>query len=361
MDEAGREAQAGAEELLVERRGRLALVTLNRPRLLNALTLSLFRGLAAVTAAWAVDPSVAAVVIAGAGGRAFCAGGDVVEVYLSARGDRRLAAELFRVEYTLNRDLFRFPKPIVALLDGIVMGGGVGVSVHGSHRVATERTIFAMPETAIGLFPDVGSSYFLPRLPGALGLYLGLTGARLDAADCLYAGIATHYVESARLPALVDALAATEWSGAGRAVADEVIGAFASTPGDPALAARRPAIDRCFAKDSLEDILAALRAEQGPWADETLSALEKCSPTSLKITFRQLREGAKLDFEAAMVMEYRLSQACVAGHDFPEGIRAAVIDKDRTPKWRPASLAEVGEDLVAAHFAPPADGDLVFD
>jgi enoyl-CoA hydratase len=227
--------------------------------------------------------------------------------------------------------------------------------------VATERTLFAMPETAIGLFPDVGGSYFLPRLPGELGLYLGLTGARLDAADCLYAGIATHYVESARLPALVGALAAADWSDDARSVADEVIAVFASTPGDPPLAAKRAAIDRCFSKDSLEAILAALEAEGGAWAEETLAALRTCSPTSLKVTFRQLREGASLDFEAAMIMEYRLSQACVAGHDFVEGIRAAVIDKDRAPKWRPASLAEVGEALVAAHFAPPVGGDLVFD
>ncbi len=359
MDEAGRGARA-EEELLVERRGALALVTLNRPRLHNALSLAMFHGLAAQRAFWAADPGIAAVVLAGAGERAFCAGGDVVSVYLSARGDGKLAAELFRAEYTLNRDLFRFPKPAIALLDGIVMGGGVGISVHGSHRVATERTIFAMPETAIGLFPDVGSSYFLPRLPGALGMYLGLSGARFGPADCLYAGLATHYVESARLPALVEALVGAEWSGEARAVADEVIAEFASAPGESPVAAQQAAVDRCFAKDSLEEILAALEAEQSAWAEETLAALSKCSPTSLKVAFRQLRAGAGLDFEAAMIMEYRLSQACVAGHDFPEGIRAAVIDKDRAPKWRPASLAEVGEELVAAHFAPPADGDLAF-
>jgi enoyl-CoA hydratase len=352
---------AGEAELLFERRGTLALVTLNRPRTLNALTFSMFRGLAARVAAWAVDPEVAAVVIVGVGERAFCAGGDVIEVYDSARGDRTLAAELFRVEYRLNRDLFRYPKPYIALIDGIVMGGGVGVSVHGSHRVVTERTLFAMPETAIGLFPDVGSSYVLPRLPGELGLYLGLTGARLVAADCLYAGIATHYVESARLPALVDALAAADWSGDARAVASDVIAAFASAPGDPPLAARRAAIDRCFSGGSVEAILAALEAEGSAWAEATRAALETCSPTSLKVTLRQLRAGAALDFEAAMTMEYRLSQACVAGHDFREGIRAAIVDKDRAPRWRPASLAEVSEAMVDAHFAPPEDGDLVFD
>jgi enoyl-CoA hydratase len=352
---------AGDGGLLCARRGALALVTLNRPKALNALTFSMFRGLAEKTAAWAADPEVAAVVIAGAGERAFCAGGDVVEVYDSARGDRKLAAELFRVEYTLNRDLFRYPKPYIALIDGIVMGGGVGVAVHGSHRVATEHALFAMPETSIGLFPDVGGSYFLPRLPGALGLYLGLSGARLGAADCLHAGIATDHVARAALPDLVEALAAADWSGGPRAVASETIAAFASAPGAPDLPARRAAIDRCFSKDSVEAILAALEAEGGPWAEATLAALRRCSPTSLKVAYRQLRAGAELDFESAMVMEYRLSQACVAGHDLPEGIRAAVIDKDRTPKWSPASLAEVDEALVAAHFAPPEQGDLVFD
>jgi enoyl-CoA hydratase len=352
---------ASEAELLFERHGALALITLNRPRTLNALTLSMFRGFAAQVAVWAADPEVAAVVVAGAGERAFCAGGDVVAVYDSARGDRKLAAELFRVEYALNRDLFRFPKPTIALIDGIVMGGGVGVSVHGSHRVVTERTLFAMPETAIGLFPDVGSSYVLPRLPGELGLYLGLTGARLEAADCLYAGIATHYVARAKLPALVETLAAADWSGDAGAVASDVIAAFASAPGDPPLAMQRAAIDRCFSGGSVEAVLAALEAEESAWAEATRAALRKCSPTSLKVTFRQLRAGAALDFESAMTMEYRLSQTCVAGHDFVEGIRAAVIDKDRAPKWRPARLAEVSEELVAAHFVPPEDGDLVFD
>jgi enoyl-CoA hydratase len=352
---------AGETELLCQRRGALALVTLNRPKALNALTFSMFRGLADRTAAWAADPEITAVVIAGAGDRAFCAGGDVIEVYDSARGDRKLAAELFRVEYRLNRDLFRYPKPYIALIDGIVMGGGVGVAVHGSHRVVTEGALFAMPETSIGLFPDVGGSYFLPRLSGELGMYLGLSGARLGAADCFYAGIATDHVARADLPALVEALVAADWSGDARTVASNTIAAFASPPGESSLAARRAAIDRCFTEGSVEAIVAALEAEGGAWAEATLAALRKCSPTSLKVAFRQLREGAKLDFESAMTMEYRLSQACVAGHDLPEGIRAAVIDKDRKPKWRPASLAEVDEALVTAHFAPPPQGDLLFD
>jgi enoyl-CoA hydratase len=358
MTEAGHAASDA--ELLFDRRGALALVTLNRPQALNALTLSMFRDFDARLAVWAEDPAVAAVVVAGAGERAFCAGGDVVAIYDSARGDRKVAAELFRAEYTLNRNLFHFPKPCVALIDGVTMGGGAGLSVHGSHRVATERTLFAMPETGIGLFPDVGSSYFLPRLPGELGLYLGLTGARLKAADCLYAGVATHHVESAKLPALVEALATADWAGDGVAAASGVIAGFASDPGAPPLAGHRAAIDRCFAGASVEEILAALEAEGGDWAEATRATLLTRSPTSLKVTFRQLRAGATLDFDQAMTMEYRLSQACVAGHDLLEGIRAMVIDKDRVPRWRPASLAEVSEAMVDAHFAPLGERDLTF-
>jgi enoyl-CoA hydratase len=260
----------------------------------------------------------------------------------------------------MNRRIFHFPKPYIAAIDGITMGGGVGVSVHGTHRVATERTLFAMPETGIGLFPDVGGSHFLPRLPGALGLYLGLTGQRLQGADCLYCGIATHYLESARLPELERALEQADWSGDPEAAAGALLDTLASDPGPPPLAAHRAAIDRCFAQGSVEAIVAALDAEGGDWAEATRAHLLTRSPTSLKVAFRQLREGAAMDFDSAMIMEYRLAAACVAGHDFPEGIRAAVIDKDRRPAWQPAALADVSDALVDRHFAPPGDGDLTF-
>jgi enoyl-CoA hydratase len=350
----------GEPEILVELRGALARVTLNRPKALNALTPEMCRELDARLAAWVEDPAVAAVVVQGAGERAFCAGGDVVTIYRSARGDGKAAAAFFGAEYRMNWRIFHFPKPYIAVIDGITMGGGVGVSVHGSHRVATERTLFAMPETGIGLFPDVGSSYFLPRLPGALGLYLGLTGQRLRAADCLYCGVATHYLESARLPELERALGQADWSGDPKAVAGGLLDALASDPGPPPLAAHRAAIDRCFAENSVEAILAALEAEGGDWAVATRAHLLTRSPTSLKVAFRQLREGAQMEFDSAMIMEYRLAVACVAGHDLLEGVRAAVIDKDRKPVWQPATLPEVGEDLVARHFAPLGEGDLTF-
>ncbi len=354
-------AGGGDAEYLVELRGPLALITLNRPQALNALTWAMCRGLDAQLAAWERDPAVAAVLIKGAGERAFCAGGDVVAIYDSARGDRRLAAQFFRDEYRLDRRIFHYPKPFIAVIDGITMGGGVGVSVHGSHRVATENTLFAMPETGIGLFPDVGGSYFLPRLPGSLGMYLGLSGARLKAADCHYAGIATHVLQAADLPRLEEALAAADWSAGGAALAGEVIAGLATGPGEPPLAAQRSGIDRCFSRESVEEILAALEADASPWAEDTRKALLRSSPTSLKVTFRQLRTGAALDFDAAMIMEYRLSQAFVAGHDFPEGVRAAVIDKDRKPVWRPATLAEVTPEIVERHFRSLGENDLTFD
>jgi enoyl-CoA hydratase len=353
----------GAEhDIRFERRGPLGVVTLDRSRALNAITLEMFERFEPQLAAWAADPDVRAVAIRGAGERAFCAGGDIRTLYEGGLRGERVASELFRVEYRLNRRIKTLPKPYVALIDGIVMGGGVGVSVHGSHRVVTERTVFAMPETGIGFFPDVGGSFFLPRMPGALGMYLGLTGARLKAADCLYAGVGTYYVESVRLADLEAALAEADWvADPADSVANQAIGRIAGDPGAPPLAEHRAAIDRCFSGDAVEAILAALAAEGGAWADKTLATLRRASPTSLKVTFEQLRRGAALDFDAAMVMEYRLSQAFMAGHDFYEGIRAVVIDKDNAPAWEPASLEAVTPALVEAHFAPPAAGDLTFE
>jgi enoyl-CoA hydratase len=245
------------------------------------------------------------------------------------------------------------------LVDGIAMGGGVGLSVHGSHRVATERTLFAMPETGIGLFPDVGGSYFLPRLPGEIGMYLGLTGARLKAADCLYAGIATHYLRSERLDELVTELAKLDWR-QGRLAASALLDRRAEDAGPPSLMGQRAAIDRCFKGGSVEEILAALKSEGSEWGASVAATIEAKSPTSLKLTYRQLRLGKSLDFEAAMVMEYRLCQYCMDGDDFYEGVRAAVVDKDNKPRWQPASLDQVSEAEIARAFLPRQD-DLEFD
>ena len=338
------------------------MATLNRPKALNALTLDMCVEFDAQLAAWAEDGAVRALLVEGAGERAFCAGGDVRAIWEAGRSGDRLTADFFRAEYSLNRRIKTCPKPYIAIMDGITMGGGVGVSVHGSHRVVTERTVFAMPETGIGLFPDVGGSYVLPRLPGALGMYLALTGSRLKAADCLYAGIGTHFVDSAELPALANALAEADWAADDSgSIADEVIDRFAGDPGAPSLAAHREAIDRCFSADFIERILAALEAEGDDWAGRTLETLNRCSPTSLKVACEALRRGAALDFDAAMVMEYRLSQAFMARHDFYEGVRAVVIEKDNAPAWDPARLEDVTQDLVEAHFAPLGPRDLAFE
>jgi enoyl-CoA hydratase len=334
---------------------------LNRPQVLNALTLDMIRALDARLRAWAGDPSVRTVVVEGAGARGFCAGGDVRAMYDVRGTESDLPAVLYREEYSLNYRIHRLAKPYVALMDGITMGGGVGVSVHGSHRVATERTLFAMPETGIGLFPDVGGSYFLPRLPGQIGLYLALTGARLGAADCRYAGIATHCLPSARLDDLKAALATADPSGDAHAAVDAVLAGLDEDPGEAPLARHRAAIDRCFAGRSVDEVIAALAAEGTDWAAAQRDILATKSPTSLKITFRQIRAGRRLDFAAAMTMEYRMVQRCMAGHDFYEGVRAVVIDKDQRPRWRPARLEAVSAADVDAYFAPLGAHDLVLD
>jgi enoyl-CoA hydratase/carnithine racemase len=343
------------QDILFERSGGLAIATLNRPKALNSLTLDMCVTYERQLAAWAGDDSVQAVVLKGAGERAFCAGGDVRAIWRAGKDGEPLTADFFRAEYRMNRRIEVFPKPHVALLDGVTMGGGVGISLHGSHRVATERTLIAMPETGIGMFPDVGGTHFLSRLPGGLGLYLGLTGARMKAADALHAGFATDFVPSGRLNELEAALA-----GPGDIAA--AVRDLSTDPGPAPLIEHQAAIERCFVQDSLEAVIDALAGEPGDWAAKTLSVLtERCSPTSLKVTFEALRRAAKRDFDAAMTMEYRLSQAFMAGRDFYEGIRALLIDKDNAPAWDPASLAEVTPSMVEAYFAPLGDRDLSFD
>lgn len=358
------------DEILLGRTGGIATLTINRPQALNALTLANYRRIAPALAAWAKDPAVRGVVVRGAGGRAFCAGGDVRAVYEAGRGiggDRDLTAVFFAEEYRLIRDIHRFPKPYIAIIDGITMGGGAGISVNGAYRVATERTLFAMPETAIGLFPDVGATRFLNRCPGQIGRYLGLSGARLRAADALYCGFATHFVAQDRVEPLLAALAAIEWrTGDESGQVEAALGGFSINPGLPPLAALRPAIDRCFAGDTIEAILDALAAEAASgsadagWAAETRGGLLAKSPTSLKVTLRQLAVGRDYDVEQALRLEYRLTQHFMAAHDFFEGVRAMLIDKDQTPRWRPASLAAVDEAIIAAYFSPIGQRELRF-
>jgi enoyl-CoA hydratase len=351
------------DEILLERRGGIALVTLNRPKALNTLTLGMYRTLDPDLIAWGKDPAIRAVVIRGAGGRAFCAGGDVRAIYDAGRGKTTgLTADFFREEYCLIQRVYRFPKPYVALLDGITMGGGAGVSIHGSHRIASEKFVLAMPETAIGLFPDIGATTFLNRCPGRIGRYLGLTGARIKAADALYCGLVTHYVPSARLEALTEALAGLEWrAGEARRQVDEVAAQFTEPAGPAPLEQLRPAIDRCFAPQTVEEIIVALEREPGGWAKAALESIAKASPTSLKITLRQLQIGAAYDVERALQLEYRMTQHVMQRHDFFEGVRALLVDKDQAPKWQPASLAEIREEEVEFYFRPLGARELRFE
>lgn len=354
------------DEILFGREGSLATLTINRPRALNALTLDNYRRIAPALRAWSTDPSVHAVAVRGAGGRAFCAGGDVRAVYEAGRGiggSPDLTAVFFREEYELIQRIHHFPKPYIAIIDGITMGGGAGISVNGAYRIATEHTLFAMPETGIGLFPDVGATRFLNRCPGHVGRYLGLVGARLNAADTIYCGFATHYVTRDRIEQLLAALAGSKTD---RRTIDEAIDRFVTDPGHAALAALQPAIDRCFASDSVEGILDALATEAADtgahagWAEETRVSLLAKSPTSLKITLRQLTIGQDYGLDAALALEYRLTQHVMAAHDFYEGIRAVLIDKDQKPQWCPATLAEVSNGMIDVYFAPIGDRELRF-
>lgn len=354
------------DEILFAVKDGIATITLNRPKAMNALTLAQIEQMDPQLRAWTGDDTVHCVVIQGTGDKAFCAGGDVVALWKAGQAkDEAYLSRFYGEEYRLNRLIKTYAKPYVALLDGVVMGGGVGVSVHGSHRVATERTLFAMPETGIGMFPDVGGTYFLPRLPGKLGMYLALTGARLRAADCVYAGVATHYVPASRIPDLLQALGEAE---TGARTPDQmqqavtvVLDMYNEEPGPAPLAKVRDQIDTCFAGESVDEILDRLAADGSEWAVQTRDTILGKSPTATKVAFRQMQVGAQVDFDRAMQIEFRLSQRFMQGPDFFEGVRALLVDKDNAPKWSPATLEAVAQDAVDAFFAPLAQDDLKID
>ena len=331
------------DEILFEHRGAVGLITLNRPKALNALTHKMCLAMKAQLDSWANDPWIETVVIQGNGERAFCAGGDIRTLYESGRAGTPYAVEFYRDEYLLNATVKHYPKPYVALLRGFVMGGGVGVSLHGSHRVADESMQFAMPETGIGLFPDVGGSYFLPRLSGEIGMYLGLTGTRLKTGDALYAGLATHFVPNGKREALISSLC-------NGATPEVVMRAFSERRPQVSLGVFGTAINRIFGSANVEAILAALDAEDGEWAADAAKTIRAKSPTATKLAFRQIRNGKSLSFDDCMRMEFRMVNRVIAGHDFYEGVRATIIDKDGAPRWKPASLAEVSDADVDAYF-----------
>jgi enoyl-CoA hydratase len=335
-----------SDDILFERRGAAGLVTLNRPQALNAVTHGMVRALRAKLDEWRDDPVVTRVVVTAAGERAFSAGGDLRHIYdLGRAGRSEEALDFWRDEYALNAVIKRYPKPYVALIDGIVMGGGVGISIHGSHRVAGDRYQFAMPEVGIGFFPDVGATWFLPRLPGALGIYCGLTAERFRAEDAVPAGVATHRVRSARFAGLLEGLCGT-------VPVDALIAAFAETAAAGPVVAMRDTIDRHFAAHTVEDIVAGLESDLAAPAQAMAGAMRGKAPRSLKIALAQVRRGRSWSFDDCMRAEFRIVSRVVRGEDFYEGVRAVIIDKDNAPRWRPDQLSQVTQAEVERHFAP---------
>jgi len=331
-------------EIVARVDGRVGRLTLDRPKALHSLTTAMCLALSSALLAWREDPAVELVLIDHAGERGFCAGGDIRMMAEAGRSDPDAGAAFFLAEYRMNELLHRYPKPVAVVMDGVTMGGGVGLAAYCRYRVATERTLWAMPETAIGLFPDVGTGWLLPRLPGEFGTWLALTGARLKAADCLHLGLATHYVEGAKLESLKALLVAAP-EGAAKALAR-----FSADPGPSPLAGKQKAVDAVFGHDTVEEIVAALRAGSS-WAREQAQVLESRSPTSMKIALRELREARGKSFAEQIAVEYRLACRIIRTPDFQEGVRAVVIDKDNAPKWSP----EPSDAEVDALFAPLTD------
>ncbi|MEV0699445.1 enoyl-CoA hydratase/isomerase family protein [Saccharopolyspora sp. NPDC050389] len=333
-------------EILVREQGSLGRITLNRPKALNSLTLGMVRAMAQAVEQWRTAEHIQAILIDGAGERGLCAGGDVRALHDAAKaGDESLPAAFWAEEYQLNSALAGYPKPVIGIMDGICMGGGVGISAHGSHRVVTERSKVGMPEVGIGFIPDVGGTYLLSRTPGELGTHLALTGAPVSGVDALYCGIADYYVNSANLPELVEALAGGE--------VDEVLQKFSEPAPEAPLAAQREWIDAAYSADSVEEILRRLRERPEEAARETVEAIGHKSPTALKVTLKALRSDYG-SLEEALVQEYRLAMACVRIGDFVEGVRATLVDKDRNPQWSPAQLSDVDESRVEKFFEPVA-------
>jgi enoyl-CoA hydratase len=333
--------------------GAVGRLTLNRPQALHALTTQMCEIMVKVLKAWRAEPAVKAILIDHSGERGFCAGGDIRMLAVSGAGDGAAAREFFFVEYQLNELLMRLrhEKPVIAVMDGVTMGGGVGLALPARYRIATERTTFAMPETGIGLFPDVGGGWHLPRLHGKVGLWLALTGARLKAADCELLGLATDVVKAADIEAIKQAIVA-----APEAI-ETILTEAEIDAGRGPISEHRDEIDRLFGGESVEAIIAALEANRSDWAKAQLQILRTKSPQTMKVAFRQLAQGAEMKrFSDNMLMEYRIGARVVRLHDFIEGVRAVIVDKDNAPRWSPATLEGVTTAMVDAIFAPlPAD------
>ena len=341
-------------DVRIATKGAAAVITLDRPKALNALSSQMRAAISEAIPVFAKDPELYGLIFRSGNSRAFCAGGDVRELTALAKKELPAARALVGAEYELYWQLECFTKPTLALVDGMVMGSGVGLSSYGTHRIAGENYVFAMPETAIGLFPDVGASWLLARLPDRIGLYLGLSGARLDRADAFVLGLATHCVDAGSFDDIIDAIADAE-------PVDAMLEEFHKDPEGGSVRELAPTIRECFGADSVEQVIERLgrvRGSHQAWAEETLAALAKASPLSLKVTLRQIEAARTMDLRQALMFDYRLMSRFLAGSDFFEGVRAGLVDKDGAPHWQPAALADVTDDLVDSYFAPLEDGDL---
>ena len=342
----------GTDEVLTHVDRGVGVITLNRPKAINSLTHTMVNAMAQVLAGWERDGEIRAVLVEGAGDRGLCAGGDIVAIYHSARGDGSQAREFWYDEYLLNAQIGRFPKPFVALMNGIVMGGGVGVGAHGSVRIVTDTTRMAMPEVGIGFVPDVGGTLILSRAPGLLGIHAALTAEPFSGADAIAMGFADHFVPHDSLAAFTEAVIADG--------VEPALAAHACEPPVSPLLAQRKWIDECYAGDTVEDIVAALRGHDDGPANDAANLIATRSPIAVSVALEAVRRAAKLDtLEDVLRQEYRTSCGSLRSHDLVEGIRAQVIDKDRNPKWSPTSLAAVTASDIEAYFAP-ADPDLTF-
>ncbi|WP_375411043.1 enoyl-CoA hydratase/isomerase family protein [uncultured Bradyrhizobium sp.] len=347
-------------DLVVRREGTAGIIRLNRPKAINAVTLEMFRDIDKALDRFEADPAVGLIVLEGAGERGLCAGGDIRALYDSSRAGGDLGRILWREEYILNARIAKFPKPYVAFMDGIVMGGGVGLAAHGSHRIVTDRTKLAMPEVGLGFFPDVGGTWLLSRAPGEIGTYFGLTGQTMSGPDAVYAGFADAVVPSAKLAALREALVQVR-AGPNPAEVKAVIDGFATGEAAGPVATRQSRIDGWFAHDRMEHIVAALHGDGSELAQSTLAALNEKSPRGMVVTLKLLRLArASSSLEDCLVREYRAALEVFASDDFREGVRAAVIDKDRKPKWSPRRIEDVTPEMIAPYLAEIGADELVF-
>jgi enoyl-CoA hydratase/carnithine racemase len=347
-------------DLIVRREGAAGIIRLNRPKAINAMTYEMSLGIDVALDRFETDPAVSVVVLEGAGERGLCAGGDIRGLYESSKAGGDLGKVFWRQEYVMNARISKYPKPYVAFMDGLVMGGGVGLSAHARHRVVTEKTKLAMPEVGLGFFPDVGGTWLLPRSPGDIGTYFGLTGQTMNGPDAIFSRFADAVVPSAKLPALGEALTAVR-PGITSSEVDKIIAGFATGETAGPIAARKADIDRWFAHDRMEDIFAELRRDDSEFAQATLKTLNEKSPRGMVVTLKLLRLARNAaSLEECLVREYRAALEVFRSDDFREGVRAAVIDKDRNPKWSPPSVEDVTPEMLAPYFAEIGADELVF-